>query len=161
MRRSVSYLALGVGLLVGSLNAQGQTHGPIFVAQAPVTVPPSGVLPTQPSAPVAVPPSGVLPTQPSASVAAPPSGVPATVERRAVTTQKLQTIRRRTSVTMGRHVVPWRFAARRATIRGTTTVEPSIAATPSVVSTTAEQPGHDGIGYELFLSQLGKAKQAR
>ena len=158
MRRSVSYLALGVGLLVGSLNAQGQTQGPIFVAQAPVTVPPSGVLPTQPSAPVAVPPSGVLPTQPPASVAAPPSGVPATVERRAVTTQKLQT---RTSVTMRRHVVPWRFTARRATIRGTTTVEPSIAATPSVVSTTAEQPGHDGIGYELFLSQLGKAKQAR
>jgi hypothetical protein len=160
MRRSVSCLALGVGLLVGSLNAQGQTHGPIFLAQAPVTVPPSGVLPTQPPAPVAVPPSGVLATQPPASVAAPPSGVPA-VERRTVATQKLQTIRTRTSVTMRRHVVPWRFAARRATIRGTTTVEPSIAATPSVVSATAEQPRHDGIGYELFLSQLGKAKQAR
>ena len=160
MRRSVSCLALGVGLLVGSLNAQGQTHGPIFVAQAPATVPPSGVLPTRPPAPVAVPPSGVLATQPPASVAAPPSGVPATVERRAVTTQKLQTIRRRTSVTMRRHVVPWRFAARPAAIGGTTT-EPSIAATPSVVSTTAEQPRINEIGYETFLAQIGKAKQAK
>ena len=159
MRRSVSCLTLGVGLVVGTLNAQGQTHGPTNVAQAPVTVPPSGVLPSNPPAPVAVPPSGVLATQPLVSVAAPPSGVPATVERRAVTTQKLQTIRWRTSVTMRRHV-PWRFAARPAAIGGTTT-EPSIAATPSVVSTTAEQPRINEIGYEAFLTQIGKAKQAK
>lgn len=48
MRKSVSCLALGVGLVAGTLNAQGQTHGPTFVA--PVPVPPSGVLVTQPPA---------------------------------------------------------------------------------------------------------------
>ena len=44
MRKRVSCLAFGVGLVAGTLNAQGQTHGPTFVAQAPVAVPPSGVL---------------------------------------------------------------------------------------------------------------------
>src|SRR5271163_3818449 len=67
MRKSVSCLALGVGLVAGTLNAQGQTHGPTFVAQPPVTVPLSSVLVTQPPAPVAMPPSGVPVTQPRAA----------------------------------------------------------------------------------------------
>ena len=64
MRTSISCLTLGIGLVAGTIDVQGQTHGPTFFAQAPVPVPPSGVLLTQPPAPVAVPPSGVLVTQP-------------------------------------------------------------------------------------------------
>ena len=67
MRKRASYLALGVGLVVGTSNAQGQTHLPIFIAEASVVAPPSGFLVTQPPAPVAVPPSGVLITQPTAA----------------------------------------------------------------------------------------------
>ena len=63
MKKRGSYLALGVGLVAGTANAQGETQ-PIFIAEAPVTVPPSGVLMAQPPAPVAMPPSGVLMTQP-------------------------------------------------------------------------------------------------
>ena len=112
-----------------------------------------------------MPPSGVLITPPPAPVAVPPSGVLATIERRAVTNlpfktaQKLQTTKRASPVKMRRHVVHWRSAARRETIMRTTTADQSTAATPSVVSTTAEPPRHDGIGYELF--QLGKGKEAR
>jgi hypothetical protein len=67
MSKRASYLALGVGLVVGTSNAQGQPHLPIFIAEASVVAPPSGVLVTQPPAPVAVPPSGVLITQPTAA----------------------------------------------------------------------------------------------
>jgi hypothetical protein len=63
MKKRGFYLAFGVGLVAGTANAQGETQ-PIFIAEAPVTVPPSGVLMTQPPAPVAMPPSGVLMTQP-------------------------------------------------------------------------------------------------
>ena len=159
MKSGVSYLTLGIGLLTGPLFAYGQTPSPTFVAQAPVTVPPSGVLVTQPPAPVPVPPSGVLVT-------------PRTIERHAVTTvpvKTAQTVRiakRATPITMRRHVVHWRPAARRETARRETitrtpTVDQSIAATPSVVSTAAEEPRNDGIGYEFFLSQFGKAKEAK
>jgi hypothetical protein len=67
MRKRASYLALGVGVVVETSNAQGQTHLPIFIAEAPVVAPPSGVLVTQPPSPVVVPPSGVLITQPTAA----------------------------------------------------------------------------------------------
>jgi hypothetical protein len=67
MRKRASYLALGVGVVVETSNAQGQTHLPIFIAEASVVAPPSGVLVTQPPAPVAVPPSGVLISQPTAA----------------------------------------------------------------------------------------------
>ena len=64
MRNRSPVLCSGVGLVTDrTSSAQGQRHGPIFAAEAPVTVPPSGVLVTQPPAPVAVPPSGVLVTQ--------------------------------------------------------------------------------------------------
>ena len=56
MKIGASYLALGIGLLTGTV--LGQTSQPALVAQA--LTPPSGVLITQPPAPVAVPPSGVL-----------------------------------------------------------------------------------------------------
>jgi len=159
MKSGVSYLTLGIGLLTGPLFAYGQTPGPTLVAQAPVTVPPFGVLVTQPAAPVPVPPSGVLVT-------------PRTVERHAFTTvpvKTAQTVRiakRATPITMRRHVVHWRPAARRETARRQTitrtpTVDQSIAVTPSVVSTAAEEPRNDGIGYEFFLSQFGKAKEAK
>ena len=100
-----------------------------LVAQVTGSVPPSGVLITPPPAPVVVPSSGVL----------------ATVERHAVTTfpLKLQSIKRATLGTMRRHIAHWRLAVRRETTTGTTTEQPSIAATPSVVGGTAEQPRHD------------------
>ena len=152
MKSGVSYLTLGIGLLTGPLFAYGQTPGPTLVAQAPVTVPPSGVLVTQPPAPVPVPPSGVLVT-------------PRTVERHAVTTvpvKTAQTVRiakRATPIMMRRHVVHWRPAARRETARREPiTRTPTVA---SVVSTAAEEPRNDGIGYEFFLSQFGKAKEPK
>jgi hypothetical protein len=68
MRKKASYLTPGAGLLSRTSNAQGQTHGAVSIAEAPVPVPLSGVLLTQPPAPVAVPPSGVLITQSAAPV---------------------------------------------------------------------------------------------
>jgi len=149
MKNAVSCLALGIGLLAWTLFAFGQTPSPTLVAQAPAFAPPSGVLITQPPAPVAVPPSGVLPT----------------VERRAVitlpfkTAQKVQIAKKATPVTMRRHVVRWRPATRRETIARTTTVDQSVAATPSVVSAAVEEPRNDKIGYELFLPRFGKGKE--
>ena len=143
--KGASYFALGVGLLTETAIALGQTPSQTLVAQVTGSVPPSGVLITPPPAPVAVPPSGVLPA----------------IERRAVTTlpfktaQKVQTATR--SLTMSRHVMHSRSAARRETIKRTTTVDQSIAATPSVVTVAAEQPRHDGLGDELF--RLGKGKE--
>jgi hypothetical protein len=146
--RGVSYLALGIGLLTETSFAFGQAPSPTLVAQVTGTVPPSGVLTTQPPAPVAVPPSGFL----------------ATVERGVSTTtpfktaQKLSNTKRATPVRTRRHVVHWRSATRAKTATPTSTVDQSVAATPSVVRTTPEQPRPDGIGYELFLPQLGKGK---
>ena len=82
------------------------------------------------------------------------------------TAQTVRIAKRATPITMRRHVVHWRPAARRETARRKTitrtpTVDQSIAATPSVVSTAAEEPRNDGIGYEFFLSQFGKAKEAK
>jgi len=170
MRRSVSCLTLGVGLVVGTLNAQGQTHGPTIVAQAPVTVPPSGILPSPPPAPVALPPSGVLPSYQPAPVAVPPSGVlvtPPTAERHAVATvlvktgQRERTAARAAPGTMRRHVVHLRSARHRRTVTRTAPVDQSTAAAPSGASTAAEQPSIDELGYGAFLTQIGKAKQAK
>jgi hypothetical protein len=97
-----------------------------------------------------LPPPRVLETQP-------------TTERRAATTprsktkQKVQTTKRETSVTTRRHVVHWQTAARRETITRTTTVDQSIATT----STADERPRSDAIGYEYFLSQVGKGKESK
>ena len=147
MKNGVYYIALGIGLLTET--ALGQTPSPTIVAQSPTTLRPSGVLTAPPPAPVAVPPSGVLPT----------------IERRAVTTlpfktaQKIQTAKRAKPVAMHRHVV--RSAAGRKSTTRTATGDQSIAVTPPVVSKAAEQSRHDGIGYEFFVSQLGKAKEAK
>ena len=145
MKNGVSCLAIGIGLLSETLFAFGHTPSSTVVAQLPTSVRPSGVLTTTPPAPVAVPPSGVLPT----------------LKRRAVTTlpfksvPKMQTTKRSRSVRMSRHVVHSRLAARHQTTRTTT-----VAATPPV-ATTPEQPGQEGTGYELLLSQLGKGKVSK
>jgi len=123
MRKSVSCLALGVGLVAGTLNAQGQTHGPTFVA--PVPVPPSGVLVTQPPAPVAVPPSGVLVTQPPAA-------------RRTVATAP---IKRAQTVEVVERTVHQRTASRHVTTR--TLVQEDLAAkhaTTTAAATPAPAP---------------------
>jgi outer membrane immunogenic protein len=109
MRKRVSCLAFGVGLAAGTLNAQGQTHGPTFVGQAPVAVPPSGVLVTQPPAPVAVPPSGVLVTQPTAK-----RHTVATVPIKKA--QTVEVVERTAPTTMRRHVYH-RTASRHVTTR--------------------------------------------
>jgi hypothetical protein len=180
VKKGASYLVLGTALLTGTL-AYGQALGPLHVAQAPGFVPPSGVLTTQPQAPVALPPSGVLETQPTterrvlttqpqAPVALPAPRVletRPTTEHRAVTTprsktkQKMQTAKRETTVTTRRHVVHWQTAARREIITRTTTVDQSIATTSTAVSTAAERPRSDAIGYEYFLSQVGKGKESK
>jgi hypothetical protein len=153
MKNGLSYLARGV-LLTGTFIAYAQTHGPTAVAQSPATAPPSGVLVTQPPAPVAVPPSGVLVTPPTA-------------ERRAVATelvktgQKERTPAKSAPSTMRHRVVHLRSAGHRRTVTRTVPVDQSIAAAPSGVSTAAAQPRIDEIGYEAFLTQIGKAKQAK
>jgi hypothetical protein len=142
----VSYLALGIGLLTETTFALGQVAGQMTVAQVTGSVPSAGVLITPPRAPVPVPSSGVL----------------ATVERHAVvtlplkTTQKFQ-ITKRPGRTR-RYVVHRRAAVRSEMMtRGTTTAQQRIA-TPSMVGTAADQPRHAGIGFEFFLSPLGKGK---
>jgi hypothetical protein len=109
MKIGASYLALGIGLLTGTVF--GQTSQPTLVAQALTSVPPSGALITQPPAPVAVPPSGVLES--------PPTVEPLPFK----TAQKVQTAKRATPVTMRRHVVHRGSAAPRETITRTTTVD--------------------------------------
>jgi hypothetical protein len=139
MKTGVPYFALGISLLTETSLALGQT----------VSVPPSGVLTTPLPAPVAVPPSGVL----------------ATVEGRHITTTQFktaknsQTTKRGTAVTMRRHVLRQRSAARRETTTRAMTTDQSIAVTPSVVSATPEQSRPDATGYEIFLHQFGKGKE--
>jgi len=151
MKGGVSCVAFGFGLLTETLFALGQTASPTFVAQGPSLAPPSGVLMTPPPAPVLVPPSGVLPT----------------VERHAVTArpfkmaQQIHIAKRSTPVSMHRQVVNSRTASRRHTITRPTTVAQNMAPTLSVVSAAAEEPRHDETGYDSFLSQLGKAKEAK
>ena len=154
MKSGLSYLARAV-LLTGTLIAYGQTPSPTAVAQSPVTAPPSGVLVTQPPAPVAVPPSGVLVTPPTA-------------RRRAVTTELLKTGQKKEWIpaksarsTMRRHFPHLRLAEHRRTVTRTAPVDQSTAAAPSGASTTAAQPRIDEIGYEVFLTQIGKAKQVK
>jgi hypothetical protein len=153
-KKGVSYFVLGIAVVTGAAFACGQTLRPILIAQAPNSVPSSGVLTTQPPAPVALPWSGVLETEP-------------TIERRAITTppskttQKVQTAKRETPVTMRHHGAHRESAGRRETIARTTTVDQSVAATSTVVGTAAERPHGDGIGYENFLSLLGKEKEAK
>ena len=107
MRNRVSCLVLGVGLVAGTSSAQGQTHGPIFAAEAPVTVPSSGVLVTQPPAPVVVPPSGVLVTQPPFPMPSVLKTQPRTSRRAVATvpTKRAQTVEvvERTAPTTTRH----------------------------------------------------------
>ena len=149
-------LATAFGLLTGTPFASGQTSSPTAGAQAPAFPPPSGVLNTAPLAPVAVPPSGVLVTPPMVERHATVTTVPTKAA------QTVQIANSGTHVTMRRHVVHQRSAARRATIARTTIVDQGISAAPSVVSTAAvAQPPDDGGGYELFLSQIGKGKELK
>jgi hypothetical protein len=128
VRNSVFWLVLGVGPLAGTLIAHAQTPRPTLVAQAPVTVPPSGVLVTQPPAPVAVPPSGVLVTRPTAEGPTAPTIMRHVVHRRPAA-------RRVTTRTLARKDV-----ARRVTTTLTATVRESIEATPAVATTAAAAP---------------------
>jgi opacity protein-like surface antigen len=137
MRKRASHLALGVVLVAGTTNAQGQTHGPIFIVEAPVPVPSSGVLVTTPPlAPVAVPPSGVLLTQ-------------APTERRTVATvpiKRVQTmglVERTAPPTIGSHVhqrTARRQVMTRTLVRKHATITASVASAPTVATMTAATP---------------------
>jgi len=134
MRKRASYFALGAVLVAGTTNAQGQTHGPIFIVEAPVTVPSSGVLATQPPlAPVAVPPSGLLVTQ-------------APTERRTVATvpikrvQTMGVVEKTAPATMGSHVhqrTAKRHVATRTLVRKRATTTAAAAGAPAVATITA------------------------
>ncbi len=58
--KTVLHPVLGVAQVNGTSNAERRMRARIFIAEAPITAPSSGVLLTQPPAPVAVLPSGVL-----------------------------------------------------------------------------------------------------
>ena len=123
MRNIISTIALGVALAAGTSAAQAQTMvetvvtpapGPLVIAQAPVTVPPSGVLLAQPAPTVATAPVETLET--------------------------VRTVRTTTAPrTVGRHVTRprMRTARRVTTTRTTTTVRRGIITTPDVVATAA------------------------
>jgi hypothetical protein len=130
LRKRVVCLVLGVGLLAGTSIAHGRTPKPTLVAQAPITVPPSGVLVTQPPAPVAVPPSGVLVTQPS-----PDAHTVATAPVKI--TQRVRTAETTAAATI-RHVIHRRAGARGVITRAT--VRKSIVAAPAVATTAAAAP---------------------
>jgi hypothetical protein len=130
LRNSVFCLALGVGLLVGISIAHGQTPKPTLVAQAPTTVPPSGVLVTPPLAPVAVPPSGVLIAQPSPEARA-FATAPVKIRQRVRTAET-------TAPASMRHVVHRWTGARGVITR--TTVRESMLAAPAVAITAAAEP---------------------
>jgi hypothetical protein len=102
MKAGVSCVALGFGLFTTTLVALAQTTSPGFVAQAPSSTPPSGLVATPPAAPVSVPPSGVL----------------TTVERRAGNALPIKTAQnthnqRHAPATMRRHAVYHPSASRR------------------------------------------------
>jgi hypothetical protein len=151
MKGGLSGVALAFGLLTETLFALGQTTNPMAVAQGPSSPPPSGVLMTPPPAPVLVPPSGVL----------------STLERHAVTgrplkmAEQIHIAKSYAPTSIGRHTVSSRPASRRHTIRRPATVAQSMAPTLTVVSAAAEASRHDETGFESFISQLGKAKEAR
>jgi hypothetical protein len=71
--------------------------------------------------------------------------------------QTVNIAKSREPVAMRRRVVHRRSTAPPETIARTTTVDQSVVVTPSVGSSVAEQPPHDGMGYEFFW--LGKAKE--
>ena len=150
MKSGVSCVALGFGLLTETLFAMGQTIRPPFVvAQGPSSAPPSGVLMTPPLSPVAVPPSGVLMPPP-------------TVERHAITTVPVKTAQtKQIARSATRRSVPRASSTRRKIIARATTVDQIITPIPSVISAAAEEPRNNGTGYELFLSQFGKAKETQ
>jgi hypothetical protein len=133
-KKGVSYFVLGIAAVTGAAFDCRQTLRPIL----PNSVPSSAVLTTQPPTPVALPWSGVLETEPTigrCAITTPPSK----------TTQKVQTAKRETPVTMRHHVAHRQSAARRKTIARTTTVDQSVAATSTVVGTAAERPDGDRI----------------
>jgi hypothetical protein len=151
MKGGLSCVALAFGVLTETLFALGQTTNPAAVAQGPSSAPPSGVLTTPPPAPVLVPPSGVLPN----------------VERHAVTARPLKMAedthiaKRPAPISMRRHTVSSRPAFRHPAITRPTTVAQSKVSTLTVVSAATEEPRHDETGFEPFLSQFGKAKEAK
>jgi hypothetical protein len=121
MRNSISVMALGVALVAGTSVARAQTvetvvmpaSGPTVIAQAPV----------------AVPPSGVLLAQTAPAVAAAP------VE----TVETVRTVRTTTPRTVTRHVTRTRArtADRVTTTTRTTTVRQGVVAAPGIAATPA------------------------
>jgi hypothetical protein len=148
MKGGLSCVALAFGLRTETLFALGQTTNP---TSGPSSPPPSGVLVTPPPAPVLVPPSGVLPTFERNAVTARPSKM----------AQQIHVAKSSTPVSMGRRSVISRPNSRRRTITRPTTVAQRIAPTFTVVSAAYEESRHDETGFESFLSQLGKAKEAK
>jgi hypothetical protein len=114
MRSSISFVTLGVALAAGTSAARAQTvetivtpaPGPAVIAQAPVVVPPSGVLLAQ----------------------------PAVVTTPVQTVETVQTERTTTPTTISRHVTRTRTADRVTTTR-TTTVQRAVATVPAVAAT--------------------------
>ena len=151
MKGGLSCVVFAFGLLTETLFALGQSNNPTAVAQGPSSPPPSGVLMTPPPAPVLVPPSGVLPT----------------LERHAVTgrplkmAEQIHIAKSSVPVSMRRHTISSPPAARCRTITRPVTVAQSMAPTLTIVSAAAEEPRHDETGFESFIYQLGKAKEAR
>jgi|SRR6185312_5696200 hypothetical protein len=151
MKGGLSCAALAFGLLTETLFALGQTTNPTSVAQGPSSAPPSGVLMTPPPAPVLVPPSGVLPTLERNVIKA----------RSLKMAEQIHTAKSYAPVSMRRNTVSSRPAARHRMITRPTTVAQSSAPTLTVFSAAAEAPRHDETGFESFISQLGKAKEAK
>ena len=130
MRNSVLCLVLGVGLLAGTSIAHAQSPMPTLVAQAPVPIPPSGVLVTQPN------PEGhtvaIAPVKPTQQVRTAETAAPATLRHVA---HRRTAAYRATTRTLARQDV-----ARRVTTTRTTTVRESIVSASAVATTAAAAP---------------------
>jgi hypothetical protein len=121
MRNSISIIALGVALVAGASVAHAQTVetivtpalGPAVIAQAPVAVPPSGVLLAQPAPVVAAAP----------------------VE----TVETVRTVRTTTPRTVTRHHVTRTRTADRVITTRTTTVRQGVVAAPGVAATAYDE----------------------
>ena len=152
MKGGLSCVALAFGLLIETSFALGQRANPTVVAQGPSSAPPSGILTAPPPAPVFVPPSGVLPN----------------VERHGGAVRPLKTARqihvaKKSAPISTRHHnnVASHSVSRHHTVTRPISVAQRMTPTPTLVNSAAAEPRHDEEGFEAFLPQLGKAKEAR
>jgi hypothetical protein len=142
---------LALGLPAETSLASAQTANPPLVAQGSSSAPLSGILTTPPPAPVFVPPSGVLPNVQRHGRAVRPTR----------TDEQIQVAKKSAPISTHRHNVGLRTASRHHTVKRPMRGAQSKAPTLALANSAAEEQHHGEEGFESFLPQFGKAKEAR